>query len=436
MPAHGWTGDDPPLTIQDVYDYVDRELKMIKTKLATKIEKFFYGGIDPIQFLIHLEEIFKSKQRVKRIKSMIPRIAGMQELDLFIRTCMEVRRPGGVRDAGFTKDIQTFATAFTRSVKSLGELLDEVRDLYSVVQTFCRNYQSLEGEFDLKWARTTNIELKSTLDSVDQLLADAHPGVNIKLFSTDKFSLEVAETLDSKRFPVLRLFPDLFQKFYFVLHLLGRWRANDQIYLEDIQFRLIKTKRLQRLKQEEYNTIELEHGNILSTIVEKRLRVRTREIRERMKQLDQEIHKLTSLHRGISQEKVHSEQEVLERKRVLFANKNVTDLSKDLDNILGVRKDVEILHKKLKSLNKSLKLNEHDLIAREKEKAELERDYEDMRQSISRSNQLAFERSELSKEISIINEKIHELETIFYRKTDRQKLEQAFDDLRGNNEPR
>ncbi|XP_071494277.1 uncharacterized protein [Diadema antillarum] len=436
MPAHGWTGDDPPLTIQDVYDYVDRELKMIKTKLATKIEKFFYGGIDPIQFLIHLEEIFKSKQRVKRIKSMIPRIAGMQELDLFIRTCMEVRRPGGVRDAGFTKDIQTFATAFTRSVKSLGELLDEVRDLYSVVQTFCRNYQSLEGEFDLKWARTTNIELKSTLDAIDQLLADAHPGVNIKLFSTDKFSLEVAETLDSKRFPVLRLFPDLFQKFYFVFHLLGRWRANDQIYLEDIQFRLIKTKRLQRLKQEEYNTIELEHGNILSTIVEKRLRVRTREIRERMKQLDQEIHKLTSLHRGISQEKVHSEQEVLERKRVLFANKNVTDLSKDLDNILGVRKDVEILHKKLKSLNKSLKLNEHDLIAREKEKAELERDYEDMRQSISRSNQLAFERSELSKEISIINEKIHELETIFYRKTDRQKLEQAFDDLRGNNEPR
>ena len=365
---------------------------------------------------------------------MIPRVAGMQELDLFIRTCMEVRRPGGVRDAGFSKDIQTFATAYTRSAKSLAELLDEVRDLYGIVQTFCRNYQSLEGEFDLKWARSTNLELKSTLDAIDQLLTDAHPGVNIKLFSADKFSLEVAECVDSKRFPVLRLFPDLFQKFYFVLHLLGKWRANDQIYLEDIQFRLIKTKRLQRLKQEEYNTIELEHGNILSTIVEKRLRVRTREIRERMKQLDQEIGKLNHLHRGMNQEKIQGEHEVLERKRILFSNKDVTDFSKDLDSILGVRKDVEILHKKLKSLNKSLKLNEHDLIAREKEKAELEREYGDMRQAISRSNQLAFERSELAKEIAIINEKIHELETIFYRKTDRQKLEQAYSEFRGNEE--
>ena len=433
MPS-GWQGDDPPSTVQDVYDYVDREIKMLKTRLATKIEKFFYGGIEPIQFLLHVEEIFKSKHRVKRIKTMIPRVAGMQELDLFIRTCMEVRRPGGVRDAGFSKDIQTFATAYTRSAKSLAELLDEVRDLYGIVQTFCRNYQSLEGEFDLKWARSTNLELKSTLDAIDQLLTDAHPGVNIKLFSADKFSLEVAECVDSKRFPVLRLFPDLFQKFYFVLHLLGKWRANDQIYLEDIQFRLIKTKRLQRLKQEEYNTIELEHGNILSTIVEKRLRVRTREIRERMKQLDQEIGKLNHLHRGMNQEKIQGEHEVLERKRILFSNKDVTDFSKDLDSILGVRKDVEILHKKLKSLNKSLKLNEHDLIAREKEKAELEREYGDMRQAISRSNQLAFERSELAKEIAIINEKIHELETIFYRKTDRQKLEQAYSEFRGNEE--
>lgn len=434
MPSPGWQGDDPPNNIHEVYDYVDREVKHLKTRLATKIEKFFYGGIEPIQFLLHVEEIFKSKHRVKRIKSMIPRVAGMQELDLFIRTCLEVRRPGGVRDAGFSKDIQTFANAFTRSAKSLVDLLDEVRDIYGVVQTFCRNYQSLEGDFDLKWARSTNLELKSNLDAIDQLLTDAHPGVNIKLFSADKFSLEVAESVDSKRFPVLRLFPDLFQKFYFCLHLLGKWRANDQIYLEDIQFRLIKTKRLQRLKQEEYNTIELEHSNILSSIVEKRLRVRTREMRERMKQLDQEISKLTQQNRGMNQEKSQSEHDVLERKRLIFQNKDVADFSKDIDSILGVRKDVEILHKKLKSLNRSLKLNEQEFIARQKEKAELERDYEDTRQAISRSNQLAFERSELSKEISIINEKIHELETIFYRKTDRQKLEQAFEELRGSDE--
>merc|ERR1711962_756840 len=135
----------------------------------------------------------------------------------------------------------------------------------------------------------------------------------------------------------LRLFPDVFQKFHFVLHLLGKWRANDQIYMEDIQFKLIKTKRLQRLKQEEYNTLEQEHGNILSNIVEKRVRVRAREIRERIKQLDAEIHKLQTLKRSMVTEKTQTEQEVLERKRVMFLNKNITDINKDIDNILGLK---------------------------------------------------------------------------------------------------
>merc|ERR1711962_397452 len=97
--------------------------------------------------------------------------------------------------------------------------------------------------------------------------------------------------------------------------------------------------------------------------------------------------------------------------------------------ILGLKKDIEILGKKLKSLNKSVKLNDHDLSTREKEKQDLEEDYNEMRTATSRSNQLAFERTELSKEISIINEKIQELETIFYRKTDKQKLALAFDEV-------
>ena len=265
---------------------------------------------------------------------------------------------------------------------------------------------------------------------IETLLEDAEEGVNAKVFSSDKFSLEVAETCDTKRYPVLRLFPDLFQKFHFSFHLIGKWRANDQIYLEDIQFKLIKTKRLQRLKQEEYNTLELEHANLLSIIVEKRVRVKCREIRDKIKNLDQEITKLSSLKRSMMSEKSHTESEIQERKRFLYMNKNVTDITKDLDNILGIKKDLEILTKKQKSLNKSLKLNEHDLEAREKEKMELDAEYEEMRKSVSRSNQLAFERTELSKEISIINEKIQELEAIFYRKTDRNKLAQAYDDMK------
>lgn len=426
-----WQGNSPPPTIQDVYDYIDRTLKIFKTSLVSKIEKSFFGGIDPIQYLIHIEEIFKSKHRVKRIKSLTPKIGGFEELELFIRTCSEVRRPGGVREAGFTKDLQTFAASFQRTLKSLSDLLEDVRDLYDMVQTFCRNYQSLEGEFDLKWARSTNLELRGTIQGIETLIAEAHSGVNPKLFSADKFSLEVAETCDTKRFPVLRLFPDLFQKFHFAFHLMGKWRANDQIYLEDIQFKLIKTKRLQRLKQEEYNTLELEHGNILSGIVEKRVRVKCREMRDRIKQLEAEVYKLTNLQRNMNAELTATEQEIQERKRILFLNKNVTDITKDLDNILGIRKDLEILSKKLKSLTKSVKLNEHDLNLKEKEKVELEQEYEDMRKSVSRSNQLAYERSELAKDIAIINEKIQELETIFYRKTDRQKLAHAYEDLTG-----
>ena len=429
MPSHVWQGDDAPLAIQDVYDYIDREIKTLKVRLATKTEKLFYGGIDPIQFLIHVEEIFKSKHRVKRIKTLVPKVSSWAELDLFARTCNEVRRPGGVRDAGFSKDLNTFMQAFQRGVKSISELLDEVRDLYSIVQSFCRNYQSLEGEFDLKWARAANLELKNNLQGISTLLREAQTGVNPKLFSTDKFSMDVAETLDTKRYPILRLFPDVFQKLHFVLHLVGKWRANDQIYLEDVQFKLIKTKRIQRLKQEEYNTLELEHGNILSNIVERRVRVRAREIRERIKQLDQEIHKLHSLKRSMTSEKTQTEQEVLERKRVMFLNKNITDITKDIDNILGLKKDIEILGKKLKSLNKSIKLTETDLNTREKEKQDLERDYNEMRSATSRSNQLAFERTELSKEIAIINEKIQELETIFYRKTDKQRLAIAFEEV-------
>lgn len=106
MPAHAWNGDSAPPTVQDVYDFIDRELKTLKTKLITKIEKQFFGGIEPIQFLLHIEEIFKSKHRMKRVKNLIPKISGWTELELFTRTCHEVRRPGGVRDAGFTKDIQ------------------------------------------------------------------------------------------------------------------------------------------------------------------------------------------------------------------------------------------------------------------------------------------------------------------------------------------
>ncbi|XP_038046405.1 uncharacterized protein LOC119720682 [Patiria miniata] len=429
MPSHMWQGDDPPHSIQDVYDYIDRELKTLKVRLINKIEKLFYGGIEPIQFLIHVEEIFKTKHRVKRIKNLVPRVASWADVDLFARTSNEVRRPGGVRDAGFSKDLNTFMHAFQRAVKALSDLLEDVRDLYTIVQSFCRNYQSLEGEFDLKWARATNLELKNNLQGTAVLLNESQTGVNQKLFSSDKFSLEVAETCDTKRYPVLRLMPDLFQKFHFVLHLLGKWRANDQIYMEDIQFKLIKTKRLQRLKQEEYNTLELEHGNILSNIVEKRVRVRAREIRERIKQLDAEINKLHLLKKNMVAEKTQTEQDVLERKRVMFLNKNTTDISKDIENILGLKKDVEILGKKLKSLNKSIKLNDHDLQTRVKEKQDLGQDYNEMRSATSRSNQLAFERTELSKEISIINEKIQELETIFYRKTDKHKLAQAFDEV-------
>ena len=83
----------------------------------------------------------------------------------------------------------------------------------------------------------------------------------------------------------------------------------------------------------------------------------------------------------------------------------------------------------MKSLNKSIKLTETDLNTREKEKQDLERDYNEMRSATSRSNQLAFERTELSKEIAIINEKIQELETIFYRKTDKQRLAIAFEEV-------
>ncbi|XP_071821722.1 uncharacterized protein [Apostichopus japonicus] len=429
-----WQGNDPPPTIQDVYDFIDRTLKIYKTKLITKVEKLFFGGIDPIQYLIHIEEIFKSKHRVKRVKTLVPKIGGFQELDLFIRTCSEVRRPGGVREAGFTKDLQSFSVSYQRTIKLLAETLEDVRDLYDIVQTFCRNYQSLEGEFELKWARSTNLELKGTLNAIEELISQSDAGVDIKLFSSDKFSLEVAETCDTKRFPVLQLFPDLFQKFHFVFHLMGKWRANDQIYLEDIQFKLIKTKRLQRLKQEEYNTLELEHGNILSGIVEKRVRVKCREMRDRIKQLDSEVYKLTTLQRSITSELTSTEQEIQERKRILFMNKNVTDITKDLDNILGIRKDLEILSKKLKSLTKSVKLNEHDLNVKEKEKVGLEEEYEDMRKAVSRSNQLAYERSELAKDIAVINEKIQELETIFYRKTDRKKLTQAYEVMTGEND--
>ncbi len=119
----------------------------------------------------------------------------------------------------------------------------------------------------------------------------------------------------------------------------------------------------------------------------------------------------------------------MERKRVMFLNKNITDITKDIDNILGLKKDIEILGKKLKSLNKSIKLTEQDLSPREKEKQDVERDYNEVRSATGRSNQLAFERTELSKEIAIINEKIQELETIFYRKTDRQKLAMAFEEV-------
>lgn len=330
----------------------------------------------------------------------------------------------------FSSPIQTFCAAFQRAVKSLSDLLDELKDLYCIVQTFCRNYQSLEGEFDLKWARETNLELKTSMRGIEALLDDAGDGVNSKFFSSNKFSLEIAETIDTRRFPILRLFPDLFQKFHFSLHQMSKWRANDQIYLEDIQFKLIKTKRLQRLKQEEYNTLEIEHANLLSIIVEKRVRVKCREIRDKTKHLDQEITKLVGLKRSMTSEKNHAESEIQERKRVLYMNKNVTDITKDLDNILGLRKDIEILTKKYKSLSKSLKMNEHDLVARETEKNDLDGDYNEMRRSISRSDQLAFERTELSKEISIINEKIQELEAIFYRKTDKNKLAHAYDDMR------
>jgi hypothetical protein len=436
MPAHMWQGDEPPLSIQDVYDYIDRELKNLKVRLTTKIEKAFYGGIDPIQFVIHLEEIFKSKHRAKRLKNLIPKVASWADLNLFFRTSNEVHRPGGIRDAGFNKDLNTFVHAFQRAVKSLAELLDEVRDLYTIVQSFCRNYQSLEGEFDLKWARATNLDLKNNLQGVTILLNESQTGINIKIFSSDKFSLEVAETCDTKRYPVLRLFPDVFQKVHLVLHLLGKWRANDQIYLEDVQFKLIKAKRLQRLKQEEYNTLELEHGNVLSGIVERRVRARAREMRERSRQLDNEIAKLQSLRRSMATERTQTEQEVLERKRAMFGARDsvdvslaTTDITKDIDNILGSKKDIEVLGKKMKSLAKSIKLNDHDLANREREKQELEREYGEMRTATSRSNQLAYERTELSKEISIINEKIHELETIFYRKTDRQKLALAFDEV-------
>ncbi|XP_033115664.1 uncharacterized protein LOC117115824 [Anneissia japonica] len=427
-----WQGENSPNSIQEVYDYVDRKLKALKTRLATKVEKQFYGNVDPIQFLIQVEETIKSKHRVKCIQSLVPRISSLQDLELFFRTCTEMRQTGGVRNAVCTKNLQAFVDALKRALLMLIELLDEIKDVYAIVQTFCRNYQSLEGEFDLKWVREINLELKNSIANIENMVENSETSLNTKLFSSAKFSLEVAEACDTRRYPILRLVPDVVHKFYHVLYLLGRWRVNDQLYLEDIQFKIIETKRFQRLKQEEYNSLELEHSNILTITVERRVRVKIREVRERLRQMEQDVQKLTKMKRIMESERHDAEKVILERKHVLNFNKNAigNSLPPEIDNVLGLKKDIRILVKKHKSLTKSLKINERDVKFKLIEKKNLENTFEDMRTLVTRSNQLASERTKLLKKISIITETIGELESIFYRKTDRSKLILAYNDVK------
>uniref|UniRef100_H2YJK0 Death domain-containing protein n=1 Tax=Ciona savignyi TaxID=51511 RepID=H2YJK0_CIOSA len=145
------------------------------------------------------------------------------------------------------------------------------------LQTFCKQHRtsSKQRTNDNSTEQTTDMtsndqlhrcefEVVQTMNDVRLLLWPPQDGVPVHMFSEKGLSKQISNDIDCKRFPVVRLLPDILQKFDEVLSRATTWLKKDIVYTQNAKAALHRAHRRYLKTERDWQEARNQHRQLMA----------------------------------------------------------------------------------------------------------------------------------------------------------------------------
>lgn len=302
----------------------------------------------------------------------------------------------------------------------------------------CISYSSDDINLEVSNRYTLDIseyitEMERELTNTRLLLKSLDSGLHQDLFTDSEFSEKLLVSCDLKAFPVLRLVPDLANKFVILCDISRKWLNRDEEYMYEVNDYIRKTRTITKKRSEDLKNQKEKQKKIQKAV--KSTQILLHNNREKLQNIESELNHLEEQIAGYEHVK-KSKFEEKEQKASMadFLKLTLTQTKKNYSLQIKrqkLLKQVRELEQLLIAIERELSDVQDKKVEKDQAKSLLTEKVENSQKSYGAAskefNKYSDDLETLEQEVNILSGQLLQLEIIQTYKTSPETVEQIFD---------